>query len=271
MPLPAGAARAPRLQPALSPAHGVLGPRARSMRLALRHARPRNMDPSCSGHLAWCTAPRQGRARSDPHPAPPTPPQVGGDCPATNYLFMGDFVDRGFYSVETFLLLLALKARKRGGLCRARTGALNRVGALLGSRHARRQTCAAYGLGVTAGCRRAHVQASRTRLRRPHPARPAAPPPRAVHSPCRCATPTASPSSAATTRAGRSRRCTASTTSACASTARSTCGATARTCSTTSGGPWGAGRRGAARDARHRPLSGDSASRGGPAHDRTSP
>lgn len=36
---------------------------------------------------------------------------VGGDCPQTNYLFMGDFVDRGFYSVETFLLLLALKAR----------------------------------------------------------------------------------------------------------------------------------------------------------------
>ena len=35
--------------------------------------------------------------------------QVGGDCPDTNYLFMGDFVDRGFYSVETFLLLLALK------------------------------------------------------------------------------------------------------------------------------------------------------------------
>ena len=31
--------------------------------------------------------------------------KVGGDCPETNYLFMGDFVDRGFYSVETFLLL----------------------------------------------------------------------------------------------------------------------------------------------------------------------
>lgn len=37
--------------------------------------------------------------------------KVGGDVPETNYLFMGDFVDRGFYSVETFLLLLALKVR----------------------------------------------------------------------------------------------------------------------------------------------------------------
>ncbi|PAA80710.1 hypothetical protein BOX15_Mlig025450g1, partial [Macrostomum lignano] len=35
----------------------------------------------------------------------------GGDVPDTNYLFLGDFVDRGFYSVETFLLLLALKVR----------------------------------------------------------------------------------------------------------------------------------------------------------------
>ena len=54
---------------------------------------------------------------------------MGGECPETNYLFMGlspfvlfvlrciksryqgDFVDRGFNSVETFLLLLALKVR----------------------------------------------------------------------------------------------------------------------------------------------------------------
>ena len=36
---------------------------------------------------------------------------MGGDVPDTNYLFIGDFVDRGFYSVETFLLLLALKVR----------------------------------------------------------------------------------------------------------------------------------------------------------------
>ena len=37
--------------------------------------------------------------------------KVGGECPDKNYLFLGDFVDRGYYSVETFLLLLALKVR----------------------------------------------------------------------------------------------------------------------------------------------------------------
>ena len=37
--------------------------------------------------------------------------RVGGDVPDTNYLFMGDFVDRGFYSLESFLLLLCLKVR----------------------------------------------------------------------------------------------------------------------------------------------------------------
>eukprot|EP00054_Salpingoeca_dolichothecata_P019715 m.122903 g.122903 ORF g.122903 m.122903 type:complete len:313 (-) comp23364_c0_seq1:21-959(-) len=35
----------------------------------------------------------------------------GGEIPKTNYLFLGDFVDRGLFSVETFLLLLALKVR----------------------------------------------------------------------------------------------------------------------------------------------------------------
>ena len=44
---------------------------------------------------------------------------MGGDVPDTNYLFMGDFVDRGFYSVETFLLLLALKVRATKGALRA--------------------------------------------------------------------------------------------------------------------------------------------------------
>eukprot|EP01065_Artemidia_motanka_P022227 TRINITY_DN2644_c1_g1_i2.p1 TRINITY_DN2644_c1_g1~~TRINITY_DN2644_c1_g1_i2.p1 ORF type:complete len:347 (+),score=114.29 TRINITY_DN2644_c1_g1_i2:119-1042(+) len=37
--------------------------------------------------------------------------RVGGEVPDTNYLFMGDYVDRGFYSVETLLVLIALKVR----------------------------------------------------------------------------------------------------------------------------------------------------------------
>ena len=43
--------------------------------------------------------------------------KVGGECPDTNYLFLGDFVDRGFYSVESFLLLLALKVSRRTYFC----------------------------------------------------------------------------------------------------------------------------------------------------------
>lgn len=37
--------------------------------------------------------------------------KIGGFPPYTNYIFMGDYVDRGRDSVETFLLLLALKVR----------------------------------------------------------------------------------------------------------------------------------------------------------------
>jgi len=59
--------------------------------------------------------------------------RVGGEIPETNYIFMGDFVDRGSHSVETFLLLLALKVRYP-----------NRI-ALIRGNHESRQITQVYG------------------------------------------------------------------------------------------------------------------------------
>jgi len=59
--------------------------------------------------------------------------RTGGECPATSYIFMGDFVDRGYNSVETMTLLLLLKARYP-----------HRITLLRGN-HERRQITQVYG------------------------------------------------------------------------------------------------------------------------------
>jgi len=37
--------------------------------------------------------------------------RIGGDLPHTNYVFLGDYVDRGYHSIETVSLIMALKVR----------------------------------------------------------------------------------------------------------------------------------------------------------------
>lgn len=37
--------------------------------------------------------------------------KIGGEIPGTNYIFIGDFVDRGYNSVETFELLMCYKIK----------------------------------------------------------------------------------------------------------------------------------------------------------------
>ena len=43
--------------------------------------------------------------------------RIGKFIPETKYIFIGDFVDRGYNSVETFELLLCYKLKYPGHIC----------------------------------------------------------------------------------------------------------------------------------------------------------
>lgn len=69
--------------------------------------------------------------------------ETGGQVPDTSYIFLGDFVDRGYNSLEVFTMLLLLKAKYPANMTLLRGNHESRQITQVRPRHLRRQPSSA--------------------------------------------------------------------------------------------------------------------------------